>query len=80
MRVPSSALAGKANNGKGAVRVVRDGKVITVPVSYGADNGTEIEILTGLTSADKVILRASGPLSDGLAVAVSETKTGATSH
>ncbi|MFT3879699.1 MAG: efflux RND transporter periplasmic adaptor subunit [Gemmatales bacterium] len=78
MRVPSSTLTGRADNGKGAVRVVRDGKVATVPVTYGSDNGTEIEILTGLSKSDSVILRASGPLSDGLTV--TETKTGTSSH
>lgn len=78
MRVPSSTLIGRADNGKGAVRVVRDGKVATAPVTYGADNGTEIEILTGLSKSDNVILRANGPLSDGLTVA--ETKSGTSSH
>ncbi len=39
MRVPSSALAGKAEAGRGSVRVVRDGKVHVVPVRYATDSG-----------------------------------------
>lgn len=70
VRVPSVALVGKAEGGKAAVRVVRGERVQLVPVTYGADNGEEAEILTGLTAQDRVVVRAAGPVDDGTAVAV----------
>ncbi|OWK41683.1 efflux RND transporter periplasmic adaptor subunit [Fimbriiglobus ruber] len=66
--VPSAALVGKAEDGKASVRVVRDDVVHIVPVRYGADNGTEMEIVSGLTPADRVIIRASGPVENGTQV------------
>jgi RND family efflux transporter MFP subunit len=70
VRVPSVALVGKAEGGKAAVRVVRGERVQLVPVTYGADNGEEAEILTGLTAQDRVVVRAAGPVDDGTTVAV----------
>lgn len=63
VRVPS-AVVDKAGK-KPTVRVVRDGAVRAVPVTLGADNGIEAEVLTGLTAADRVVTRASGPTPDG---------------
>jgi HlyD family secretion protein len=68
-RIPSSALAGKADSGKANVRVVRDNKAYLIPVRYGTDNGSEVEILSGLEAGDQVVVRASGPLNDGTLVA-----------
>lgn len=67
-RIPSAALAGKAAGGQGSVRVVRDGQACLIPVQYGADNGAEVEITSGLTGHDHVIVRAAGPLNDGSTV------------
>ncbi len=71
-RIPSAALFGKAGDGKGAVRLARGGKAAFVPVQIGADNGSEVEILSGLTAEDRVIVRAAGPLSEGNAVAATD--------
>jgi HlyD family secretion protein len=68
-RVPSSALSGKADGGKGLIRLVRGGKAALVPVQIGADNGSEVEVLSGLESTDQVIVRATGPLNEGTIVA-----------
>jgi HlyD family secretion protein len=68
LRIPSAALAGKAEGGKGSVRVLRDDRVEFLPVTYGADNGTEVEIISGLAPTDLVIVRASGPISNGSTV------------
>lgn len=73
VRVPSAALVGKAEGGRGSVRVVRGDTARLVPVRYATDNGIEVEIVSGLTAADDVIVRASGPVEDGTAVAVSES-------
>jgi HlyD family secretion protein len=69
-RIPSSALFGKADGGNGVVRVDRGDKAALVPIRIGADNGSDVEILSGLTAKDRVIVRAAGPLSEGAAVAV----------
>jgi HlyD family secretion protein len=73
-RIPAAALTGKADGEKGSVRVIRNDKAYVVPVRYGADNGSEVEVLSGLTPADRVIIRASGPLDDGSAVTVAEAR------
>jgi RND family efflux transporter MFP subunit len=76
LRVPSAALVGKAEGGRGAVRVVRDGTAHLVKVRYATDNGVEAEVVSGLTPQDRVIVRAGGPVEDGAAVAVHEEETG----
>lgn len=75
LRIPSAALSGKADGTKAQVRVVRDNKAHLVTVRYGVDNGSEVEVLAGLTPSDRVIVRASGPLVEGTIVAASEAKT-----
>ena len=70
--VPSATLTGRATGNKATVRVVRDGTARTQQVVTGMDNGVEVEILSGLTRGDVVVLRANGPLEEGSAVSVSE--------
>ncbi len=70
VRVPSVALVGKADDGRGFVRVVRDGKVHVVAVRYAVDNGLDAEIVSGLTTADQVIVRTTGTVEEGTAVTV----------
>lgn len=74
VRIPSASLTGKADAGKGTVRVVRDGKVAFVTVVYGSDNGSDAEVLSGLTTSDQVIVRASGPLTESTPVTVIDSK------
>ncbi|MBN9119401.1 MAG: efflux RND transporter periplasmic adaptor subunit [Planctomycetes bacterium] len=76
LRLPSSALVGKAEGGRGSVRVVRDGTVHLVPVRYATDNGVEAEIVSGLTPADRVVTRSTAPVEEGTAVAVHEEPAG----
>jgi RND family efflux transporter MFP subunit len=82
IRVPSSALVGKADDGHGTVRVVRDGKVHIVKVRYASDDGIETEITEGLTTKDQVIVRASGPVENGTPVTVNvvEGSSNSTEH
>ncbi|HZZ79075.1 MAG TPA: efflux RND transporter periplasmic adaptor subunit [Gemmataceae bacterium] len=72
LRIPSAALAGKAEGGKGFVRVVRDSKVYLVPIRYGTDNGSEVEVISGLRSADQIVLRSSGTIKDGTEVTLAQ--------
>jgi hypothetical protein len=74
VRIPTAAVATRTGPGKAVVRVVRDGRVRVVPVTLGADNGVEVEALTGLTAADQVIVRASGAVEDGTPVTVAGAK------
>lgn len=73
-RLPSTALTGKADGGKGFVRVVRNSAAQFIPVVYGADNGSEVEILSGLDPSDRIIVRTSAPLENGTSVVASEAK------
>lgn len=80
LRIPSAALSGKADGKKATVRVVQEYKVHLVSVRYGADNGSEVEVLSGLTADDHVIVRASGPLDEGTVVSVADAKVSSTGH
>ena len=73
LRVPSSAFVGQADGGRGSRRVFRGGKVHLVPVRYATDNGVEVEILSGLSASDEVIIRASGPVEEGTPVTVNSS-------
>jgi RND family efflux transporter MFP subunit len=79
VRIPSMALVGKAEGGKATVRVVRGDTVHIVPVQYGTDTGSQVEILSGLTTADQVVVRASGLVEQGTVVTVSEAPAKQTS-
>jgi HlyD family secretion protein len=72
VRIPSMALVGKAENGKATVRVVRNDTIQVLQVQYGTDTGSQVEILRGLATEDRVIVRANGPVEEGTVVAVSE--------
>lgn len=80
LRIPSAALVGKTEGGKGMVRVVKDGKPHLISVSYGTDNGSEIEVLSGLTLADQVIVRANGVLNDDTSITTVDAKPGKSGH
>lgn len=54
------------------VAVVRDGKAILVPIVMGRDFGSEVEVLSGVTAHDEVILNPSDSLTSGTQVRVSE--------
>lgn len=65
--VPASCLF-DPENGKGIAYVVRDGKLHKTDVTYGKDNGVEIEILSGLSADDEVVARYNGAIADGAPV------------
>ncbi|MFO0937764.1 MAG: efflux RND transporter periplasmic adaptor subunit [Gemmataceae bacterium] len=81
VRVPSAALFGKAEDGRGTVRIVRNKHVHLIPVHFASDNGVEVEIVAGLTVSDQVIVRANGPLEEGTSVTFEERpQTGGRDH
>ena len=52
------------------VGVVRDGKVALVPITIGHDYGDSVEVLSGLTTKDEVILDPADSLAEGASVEV----------
>jgi RND family efflux transporter MFP subunit len=54
------------------VAVVRNNKAELVPITIGRDYGTELEVLSGLTSEDAIIENPSDSLTSGTQVRISE--------
>jgi multidrug efflux pump subunit AcrA (membrane-fusion protein) len=54
------------------VGVVRDGRAQLVPVQVGQDYGAKVEITSGLTPQDQVILNPSDSLAQGERVQVEQ--------
>jgi HlyD family secretion protein len=68
--VPSSALVGESESGKGLLYVVRDAKAHKVEVRLGADDGVHTEIVSGLNPNDDVVVHSRGAIANGIPVAV----------
>ena len=67
LRLPSSALL-SGSEGTRIALVSAGNRVHYVPVKVGRDFGSEVEILTGLTAADQVIVGPSASLKEGTTV------------
>jgi HlyD family secretion protein len=78
--IPSSGLLGQSGTGSGSVFVVRDGKAHKVDVQVGNDNGIETEILSGLTTEDRVITSYNGSLGEGTPVKAEMKKAAQAGH
>lgn len=72
LSLPVACVLERTGKGKGAVRVVRDGRVARVPVELGADDGSLIEVVSGLEPRDQVVVRSSVPLEDEMRVVAVE--------
>jgi membrane fusion protein (multidrug efflux system) len=68
LTLPSSSVVTDPGSKKPAVFVVRDGKAYRTPVEIGQDDGARIEILSGLTADDHVVVRPASDLVDGVLV------------
>jgi len=79
LSVPSSALVGPSNHGKGDVYVVRDGKAHLMPITIasGQDNGLRMEVLSGLQPSDDVVVHYRGAIEDGAPVVVNAARDAA---
>ena len=67
--VPSTCIVGDVAGGKAKVFVV-DGEQLTLrEVLIGNDTGVNVEIQSGLSTSDSVVLRPAGGLADGTKVA-----------
>jgi RND family efflux transporter MFP subunit len=72
--IPSSTLLFRAEGLR--VGVVRDNRVQLVPVAIGHDFGNTVEVISGLTTSDQVILDPSDSLASGMQVHPRETSVG----
>ncbi len=64
--IPSACLVGNsASHGDGKVFVVRDNTAHLVAIPLGKDNGSRVEVLSGLSSNDQVIVSPPSTLTSG---------------
>lgn len=68
--IPTNTLLFRAEGLR--VAVVRGGQAKLVPVTIGHDYGSSVEVLSGLTSEDTVILDPSDSIMEGSAVKIAE--------
>jgi hypothetical protein len=68
LTIPSNTLLFRSEGLR--VGIVRDGRVQLVPVKIGRDNGATVEIASGLTTTDAVILDPSDSLATGQQVQI----------
>jgi RND family efflux transporter MFP subunit len=66
--IPSNALLFRAEGLR--VGVVRNSRVALLPITIGQDYGSEVEVLSGLTARDAVIVNPSDSLANGAQVRV----------
>jgi HlyD family secretion protein len=66
--VPAGTV--RLNDGPAHVYAVENGTVKRIPVTLGADTGTQIEITSGLTGGEQIVANGIGRLRDGDAVSV----------
>ena len=72
LSVPANTLLFRAEGLR--VGMVRDGKVHLQPVTIGKDNGASLEIATGVSARDQLVLDPSDSLSEGQPVHVTQGK------
>ena len=65
--LPAYCLVGESKDGNGDLFVIKDGKAKKTKVTVGADDGIRVEILSGITPDDEVIVNT-GSVSDGVPV------------
>jgi RND family efflux transporter MFP subunit len=68
LALPAACVVEHTGRSGGVVFVVRDGTARRTGVKLGSDNGSQVEILSGLKPADAVVLPAGTPLEDGMRV------------
>lgn len=70
LTVPVGCVLERSGKGHGVVQVIREGKIQRVKVELGVDNGSLVEVDSGITPRDTVVLRCSIPLEEGMTVTV----------
>ena len=67
--LPSACLVGDVSGGQAKVFVVDSEQASLREVKIGRDTGVEVEVLSGVSTSDQVVLRPPGGLLDGTKVA-----------
>ena len=65
--LPAYCLVGESKDGNGELFIIKDGKAKKTKVTVGADDGIRVEVLSGITADDEVIVNT-GSVSDGVPV------------
>ena len=68
LAIPALCIVGHSSAGRAKVYVVRDGRIRSVDVTVGDDDGTTTEVLSGLAPDDPVVLNPRGVTEDGTPV------------
>jgi HlyD family secretion protein len=68
LALPSVCVVDHSGRSGGVVFVVRDGVARRTDVTLGGDNGSQVEVLSGLKPDDAVVIPAGTPLEDGMRV------------
>ena len=80
LTIPAACLSYTAGKATGTLFVVKDGNAHKLEVKLGADNGSLVEVLSGLSANDDVVLNTSAPLEEGLQVDAAESAKSTTQH
>jgi len=80
LTLPPACVMEHSGRAHGFVYIVRDGLARRTEVALGADNGTLVEVLSGLEPDDKVVLHSRVPLEDGMAVVAAAETTAEAGH
>lgn len=75
LTLPARCIVQHSGKDKAFVFAARDGKAARVPVTIGGDDGSRVEVLSGLGPGDPIIVNPPGSLADG--DAISETRISA---
>jgi len=68
LALPAACVVEHSGRAGGVVFVVRDGTARRTEVKLGGDNGSQVEIVSGLKPDDVVVLHAATPLEDGMRI------------
>ncbi len=71
LALPPACIVERSGRSGGVVYVARDGVARRTEVKLGGDNGSLVEILSGIKPDDVVVLRSGTPIEDGMRVATS---------
>ena len=63
LSVPASAIQGSGNSAR--LMVVKEGRLVEVPVKTGINNGANVEITSGLSAGSLVVTTYSNTLTPG---------------
>ncbi len=80
LTVPAACVVGHEGRSRASVFVVRADKAYRVPVTVGLDDGTSVEVLTGVGPDDQIVVRPPRTLDDGTSVVTTAAGTAVTTQ